>query len=222
MSDAKKKKKEWIQSYSGRKVTPFDLQPDQVCFQDIAHTLSQKVRFNGHLRSMGYTVGQHCCLGAEQIFLRTRSETLALAFLLHEVSEVVLPDVPTPIKRMIKVDIGGELISWSELEDRHAKAIFEGLAMPGLLPEIYSPEVKEMDARMLMTEKRDLASKEPEPWGISAEPLENLKIDVWSMGYTKEVFSLLYDNLTRERPMKHWPNTLFSNWKDLSRPAVKP
>ncbi len=189
--------RDWIQSFSSKVVTPRDLRPDQVTFEDIAHALAQKVRFNGQLAALGYSVAQHCVMGAEQI-----AGPFKLAFLLHEVSEVYLPDVPTPIKSFLSVDIGGLeglsdkcLVSWAKLEEIHADVIFAALGLRSIRPLIDAPEVRLMDLRMLMTEKRDMASPEPQPWGIDVEPL-GIQIRPWSATESERRFIESYYRLT--------------------------
>lgn len=192
-------RRDWMQSYSSKVVTPRELKPEQVSLDDIAHTLAQKVRFNGHLRELGYSVAQHCVLGAGQI-----AGPFKLAFLLHEVSEVYLPDIPAPLKPYVSVDTdrcdndGDPMImSWAALENQHADAVFEALGLSSLRSLIDSPEVRDMDLRMLMTEKRDLASPEPEPWGIDVAPLESLRIgECWAPSRAKCEFTNLFNYLT--------------------------
>jgi hypothetical protein len=108
---------DWIQSWSGKCV-----EPDQVGgIEEIAHVLAAKVRFQGHTR-VPYSVAEHCVRGA-----RSLPPAFALAFLLHEVSEVYLPDAPTPIKRRLVVSTPGGSLSWELLEQRHAKAVLAAL-----------------------------------------------------------------------------------------------
>lgn len=209
----------FIQSFSGLAMTPLHLQPEQIRFEDIPHALAQKTRFNGHLREF-YSVAQHCVFGAEQIMeigypsgvLRTR---LKLAFLLHEVSEVALPDVPSPIKPFLSVQYvrteanahaSQKVITktWVELEDEHANVFFKALGLEELLPLLDSPEVKAMDRAMLHTEKRDLRSiQETDPRVIeqerlrySGEPVPGLKIDrCWTPVEAEQRFTQLYREL---------------------------
>ncbi len=189
--------KAWTQSFSGKVVTPADLQADQVSLADIAHTLSQKVRFNGHLRELGFSVAQHCVMGAGQI-----SGPFALAFLLHEVSEVYLPDIPSPLKALLRVNlaVGEGQVTWVDLENQHAKVIFEALDLTSVLPLISSKEVKKMDLQMLMTEKRDLMGPEPESWGIDVEPLDIRINEVWTAKRAKEAFQAMYVELLSAHP----------------------
>lgn len=193
--------KYWQQSYSGKVVTPRELKPEQVTLEDIPHSLAQKVRFNGQLSVPGYTVAQHTILGAQE-FLERGEPRLALAFLLHEVDEVYLPDVPSPIKPFLSVRVEREhygvkledFISWSELCQQHAHAIFEKLGLLELLPLLDDPLIHDMDLRMLMTEKRDLMGPEPQPWGFTHAPLD-FHIGVWGYATSKAFWLTLYKHL---------------------------
>lgn len=177
----------WIQSFGGKVITPSDLRPEQVTFADIGHALSQKVRFSGHLREP-YSVAQHCVLGAEHI-----APEFALAFLLHELSEVYLPDIPTPLKRMTEVNS----IPWVDLEDQHLKVILTALDLTRLYPLINGPQVKLMDTQMLMTEKRDLMGPEPEPWGIDIQPLDYIIPEAWEPRKAEKLFNIAFKRWTK-------------------------
>lgn len=200
----------WIQAFSGKGVTPLELKVEQVVFDDIPHALSQKTRFNGHLREF-YSVAQHCTLGAEQLRAAGKSVELQLAFHLHECSEVYLPDVPAPIKKRLfiyknpNVSFDTDAISWEELEDQHALVMFTALGLRDIYPLIHSDIVKAMDRSMLITEKRDLRGPDIEPQVIaqenerySGEPLD-IKIESsWAPFFAKERFTALYWQLRKE------------------------
>ena len=178
--------KMWIQSYSGKAVTPLDLKEDQVSLDDIAHVLSQKVRFTGHLRDPGYSVAQHCILGAQAIHPQ-----YALAFLLHDASEVYLPDIASPIKPAIHVvRPQGGVWTWAELERHHADVILRALGLSEIRTLLDSDEVHEMDLRMLMTEKRDLMGPGPK-WEFDAKPLD-IRISVWPAETAKTEFQKMF------------------------------
>jgi len=190
------RRRDWIQSYSSKVVTPRELRVSQVTLADIPHALAQKVRFNGHLRAMTYSVAQHCVMGAEQI-----AGPFKLAFLLHEVSEVYLPDIPAPLKPFVKVQMpddfnGSGLLTWAQLEALHADVIFEAIGLGSLRHLIDTQEVREMDVQMLMTEKRDLASPEPEPWGIDVEPLPLIIDRCWDAVEAERRFFAAFAGLT--------------------------
>lgn len=181
----------WIQSFSGKRVDPFDLRPEQVAFADIPIALARKPRFQGHT-IRPYSVAEHCVRGAQLI-----EGPFKLAFLLHEVSEVYLPDVPTPIKRALRYTVPGcseSTVSWEHLEAVHARVICEALGLASLVPLLTCPEVREMDAQMLATEARDVMGPAPEDWGLKACPLA-IAIDWWEAGDWAKGFRETYEEL---------------------------
>jgi hypothetical protein len=92
-----------IRTFSGIFVNVFDLTPEMICIEDIAHALSHQCRFGGHLPKF-YSVAQHsvlCCMLVE--------EQHKLAALMHDASEAYLLDVPRPIKK--------KLANYKEIED---------------------------------------------------------------------------------------------------------
>lgn len=195
--------RDWIQSYTGRKVTPLDLKPEQVCVEDIAHALASKCRFNGHQLGDPYSVAQHCVIGA-----RNLPSAFKLAFLLHEVSEVYMPDIPAPIKPYVRVQIGppgsDKLFLWSELEDTQATIVFEALGLNSVRPLIDSREVRKMDLQMLATEARDLMADPPEPWSLPYEALETDALGgplkTWNWQASEFAFLTLFRELTTAGP----------------------
>lgn len=167
-SEPTKKRKDWIQSLEGRQVFPRELKVEQVgSIEEIAHALAGKFRFTCQTQKR-YSVAEHCVRGS-----RLLPPAFAGAFLLHELSEVYLPDIAGPLKPFVYVDVegggtmkGGGLISWTELERRHTHVMLEALNLASLEPLVYSPEIKAMDWAMLAMEKRDLWDTEPAPWGL--------------------------------------------------------
>ena len=166
---------DWIQTLENRKLTPRELRVEQVgSIQEIAHALAGKFRFSG-LTEKRYSVAEHCVRGAELM-----PPAFAGAFLLHELSEVYLPDIPSPLKPYVFVESeASPAITWADLERQHTRVILEALGLSSLEPLIYSPEVRRMDLAMLAAEKRDLVGPEPEPWGLTVEPTAHT-ITPWS------------------------------------------
>lgn len=151
----------WTQSYSSQKVTLLDLRPDQVRLEDIPNALAQKVRFQGATRLPIYTVAQHCIEGA-----RLLPSAFKLPFLLHEVSEVYLPDIPGPMKAHVLVDAGTTAMRWKDLEARHADAVLSALGLDSIRPLLDCAEVKRMDRAMLAAEVEQLLSEPPQEWNL--------------------------------------------------------
>lgn len=93
-------RKKWIQTLEGRVLTPLHVEPEQVdSARAIAHSLAGKNRFTGQT-ARRYTVAEHCFRGSQ--LMPTRE--LAGAFLLHELSEVYLPDISGPLKPSVYVE----------------------------------------------------------------------------------------------------------------------
>lgn len=155
----------WIQTLENRKLEPLEIKAEQVgSIKEIAHALAHKFRFSGHTEKP-YSVAEHCVRGTNLL-----PPAFAGAFLLHELSEVYLPDIPAPVKPHLEVLVSGGTISWENLEREHTHVMLQALGLASLEPLIYSPEVKRMDLAMLAAEKRDLVGPEPEPWGLTVEP----------------------------------------------------
>lgn len=168
----------WIQSFEGRKVTPLALSVEQVgSIEEIALMLSRRFRFSG-ATVRPYSVAEHCVRGADEL-----PAAFTGAFLLHELSEVYLPDVLSPIKPALCVEVpehgGTRTIPWAKLEREHTRVMLAALGLESVEPLIYSPEVRRMDLAMLATEARDLMGPAPEPWGLEVEPLPMI-IPTWA------------------------------------------
>ncbi len=132
------------------------------------------------------------------------------AFLLHEVDEVYLPDVPSPIKHLLFIyrnENGGagdtDAWSWDEICAKHADVVFEALGLVKLRPWIDDEAVKTTDRRMLLTEKRDLmvAPVDLDTWGPQAVGYEPFMFKItrcWSPAEAEERFTKIYRELRGE------------------------
>lgn len=187
----------WIQSAAGKQVFPAALRPEQVTLEDIPLALSRKMRFSGQTTGKyGYSVAQHCVIGSQLI-----APPFALAFLLHEVSEVYLPDIPNPIKALLRLrSLGPDIseCSWRELESVHAGVVCAALGLSSIRPLIESPEVKEMDLAMLALEKQHLMGPEPEPWGLTVPPPKHAQgqLEAWPEHVARRDWLNRYRELT--------------------------
>lgn len=167
----------WIQTLGGRKLEPLALTVEMVGpIEEIAHSLARECRFTRQCPEF-YSVAQHCCFGADHL-----PTAFAGAFLLHELSEVYLPDIASPLKPSLFVDVtartadfegyevqctgGRSFVPWSALERQHTRVILQSLGLSSIEPLIYSPEVKAMDLAMLSAEKQSFFKTHPEPWGL--------------------------------------------------------
>lgn len=122
--------------------------PEIITLEDAAFALAYTVRWRGQTRRWGkrclYSVAEHCVFGAGQMLHYGHGAEHALAFLWHEADEIVLPDMPGPIKPCVP--------GFRELAKRQGDLILTrfGITIPD------HDLVKRWDLRMLITEKRDL------------------------------------------------------------------
>jgi hypothetical protein len=154
----------WFLSLKGRQLYPFDLRPEDIDIEEIAHSLAHLCRFNGHCREY-YSVAQHSYLVARQL-----PPELALAGLLHDATEAYCGDMIRPIKRAMPVYV--------ELEECIWKAVSVAFGLPIELPA----EVKVADTRMLQSERRDLLA--PHRWAWMEDQIG----DPSAQPYTDSIF----------------------------------
>lgn len=169
----------WIQTYSGRRFTPTNPYVDAIVIQDIAHALSMKCRFNGHVRKF-YSVAQHCVLVS---YICDSGD--ALWGLLHDASEAYLVDFPAPLKHSGKFD------DYIAVEDNMQRAICKRFG----LPEVEPVSVKKADKMLLSTEARDLMGPLHPDWRQPTEPLP-FKVDALPQQEAKNLFMKRFFELT--------------------------
>lgn len=190
----------WIQTASG---IAFDLVAptrEMVNFKvDVAEALARLPRFTGHIRSGSYSVAQHCVMGADALYRETGSAALAGAFLLHDAHEAYMGDIATPISAALLYWAGRVATSEPQfmglgleasrmgaercvqnaikaMKTRLDAAIYGAAGMEYTLTSEFLPAVKEMDWRMLATERRHLLGASPLPWPIAVESAKPIRL----------------------------------------------
>jgi 5'-deoxynucleotidase YfbR-like HD superfamily hydrolase len=155
-----------VQLYSGAIIDPLDPDPELFDIRDIAHALSLQCRFSGHVRQH-YSVADHSIRVARLVPVED-----ALEGLMHDASEYLLIDVPSPLK----MDLFGE--QYRDFEDRICTALAERFSLHYPWPA----SVHEADKRLLATEVRDLMPRTRteqerelwEPWIGDVRPLNTM------------------------------------------------
>lgn len=171
---------EFIITYTGRKVFPFNIKPEDLCIEDIAHALSNKCRFTGHTKDF-YSVAQHSLLVAEECALLISS---SLWGLLHDAGEAYLPDVATGLKCQFPEMQLAEL--------KILKAVQEKFSLPALSIE-EKRRLKEIDRFVLYWEGRLLMPEHEEAtWGRSVSFLSQLDFDAMGPVKAKQNFLDFY------------------------------
>lgn len=170
----------WIQTHSGRQVRPMALTPEDVCIEDIAHSLSLLCRYNGHCREH-YSVGRHSILVSQLV-----APEHALWGLLHDGAEAYLCDIPRPLKPFLK--------GYEDLEEKVLKTIAQKYRLPWPMPDA----VREADARILVNEHRDCMAVTDIPWPLDALPPYAMEILPLEPALTELVFLQRFAQLSRE------------------------
>lgn len=176
----------WIETLHGQ---AFDLQrPDPKSFNivEIAHALSMKCRFGGHIPTH-YSVAQHCVHVAELVPI-----TYTRAALLHDVEEAYGPDFLSPYKRLIKQST--EILSFYARLVREAA----GVAFDVSLVPTHECVVR-ADLQMLVAERRDLKPGVPlpQPWGPHLPTLAEVghirRVEPWTAEVARARFLDIFD-----------------------------
>lgn len=171
---------DWGQSFRGEKFWPLDPRPEDIHIVDIAHALSLVCRYNGHCK-FHYSVAQHSVLCSQ-----AAPEHLRLEALMHDASEAYLCDIPRNFKSALK--------GYAELEERMMNVIAKkyGFNWP------VSPLVKEIDNRVLLTEKLFVLNPGP-GWNLdkSYSPYSDLEIKSIQPLEAEKQFLLRFEELTK-------------------------
>ena len=128
-------------TYTGKKVWPLQMKPDDIHSFDIAHALSNTCRYNGHVSSF-FSVAEHCTLLAESKF-----PGMPKWKLMHDAAEAYIPDVTRPFKAMLPKLIEAEKHILDVIAERFDLPPYEGKI---------EKEIKIGDTAMLYWEGRAL------------------------------------------------------------------
>lgn len=196
----------WKQTRSGLAIALDD--PDLSTLDlvmDVAVPLSLICRFDGHAsdsQALGYSVAQHCCLGADALLQETGGDTdAAIAFLMHDWHEAFCGDITTPVADgldRLAVDAGGLPAPGTvrraieAMKGRLDAALYRRVGIPWPLPLHRAELVADMDLRLLRRERDELMLAPPKPWSDrieNAEPiacLDRTAFQSWSATEAQE------------------------------------
>ena len=178
----------YLQTVSGRRVNPFDPDPEQLDIEDIARALANLCRFGGHSRVF-YSVAQHSVIVSELVEQRGGDAEDVFAALMHDASEASLGDMPHPIKH--RSPLGA---AFKAAEGHLEEVIRERFAIK---PDV--PEIKRADRALLATERRVFSGESwhwPELDGV--EPLE-LELSAWAPEEAARAFRERFAELDARR-----------------------
>lgn len=180
---------DWMLTFpTGQKFWPLDPWPEEVHLDDLAHALSLCCRFAGHVRCF-YSVGEHSVRVSRDAQARCRAAgwdtadaaVAGLAGLLHDGSEAYVHDIIRPLKR--------HLAGYAAVELRLQRCINARFGLPELAHE--ARWVREADAALLWSEKRDLTVQNDLQWdeaqGSVGEALPEIIVP-WTPGMAERAF----------------------------------
>lgn len=165
---------EWvgtIETSMGNYVDILNLQPHMVELNDIATSLSNICRFNGHLPSF-YSVAEHSVRVSWWLADMGFSKEIALTGLLHDAAEAYVGDMMRPLKRVPEMEA-----VFKPIEDHAIEVIHSVLG--GKYPHPYIIGI---------------ADKETYEW--EAENIRTAKTTGWSADFAHEMFLASYYQLT--------------------------
>lgn len=172
---------DYIDTYSGLRMYPLDPRPNMVCFEDIAHALSQQCRFAGHT-SKFYSVAEHCVHVSRQV-----PEEFAQAALMHDAAEAYLMDIPRPLKQFLwYMPNALSMQHYKTYETALLRVITNRFKLKWPWDGL-PVEVTVADCRMLSTEYMALVNENP-PLSVQAFEPYVLSLGKWSPDQAKQAF----------------------------------
>ena len=153
---------------------------------DISNALSKICRWGGQLNEF-YSVAQHSVLMARE----APSLDLQRACLLHDATEAYLGDVISPIKKAM---LAAGAMFYKDLEHRLHRMLEARYGLEKYA--LTSPEIKDLDLRMLRTEAEQLIGYAPETeWLQPLPPVFNVCITPWDHVHARKEFQAVWQEL---------------------------
>lgn len=141
----------WILTSTGKRFDFDNINPDAICIEDIAASLANQCRFNGHTNTF-YSVAAHSIIMANVMSQDGYDNKMVKTALLHDASEAYLGDMVKPLKNLVP--------AFSELENKIMAVIAEKFDIHWPLPDA----IKKYDLMMLKAEKECFMPKHPDEW----------------------------------------------------------
>ncbi len=163
-----------VRTFTDKRFYFLDPKPEDICIEDIAHSLSHICRYGGHCHRF-YSVGEHsitCCD-------RVRGLSVPLWGLLHDAAEAYIGDICKPLKSLLSVRIECQ----KPIED-YEQDILRTIAMKFGLPWPVPQEIYDIDKELLYEEMDFLWN---EPRFVALGPKDAEQIFLRYFAYEMEV-----------------------------------
>ena len=164
--------KPFIHTFTGKNFYFLDPKPEDICIEDIAHSLSNQCRFAGHSKYF-MSIAQHSVMVSEFPYLDTQEKQMW--GLLHDASEAYLTDIPTPIKNCLP--------EYKEMEANLQSIIANKFGLYASEPR----EVTRADKESLINEGFHML-RNTDYWLSQGKPDMNMKLKSWAPKDAKQFF----------------------------------
>lgn len=173
---------DWMQTYTGRQFWPLDPRAEEVCIEDIAHSLSLQSRYAGHCLRF-YSVAEHSVLLSDWLVAQGHDAETCLWGLMHDAGEAYVLDMVRPLKHSMP--------EFRKIEIAVLGAVSSRFQMFPLQPAI----VKEADNRILVDEKAQNMAPGLVWFTDRYEPL-GVQLRFWSASEAESAFLDRFRSIT--------------------------
>jgi len=167
----------WIMTYTGEKFDVFSPKKEQIHLIDIAHSLANQCRFNGHCKQF-YSIAEH------SVYVSYFADAEGL---MHDAAEAYIGDITRPIKQFIRI----KTFLLEQIERNILEKVFEKFRLQWPVSE----DVWEYDTRLCLTEG-NLLGFDTSEWEMShVKPLCINFLPCYDPEKAKELFLARAQNL---------------------------
>lgn len=163
--------KDWMATFSGHAVFPLDLKQEDIRLEDIAHSLAQQARYNGHCKFI-YSVGQHCLLISEALKRDGHGIMIQKIGLMHDASECYTGDITRPMKNSLNHEFQRRAKYDGKILKDIEHDVQKRIALRFALPFPWGNTVETYDTRITQDEKAQLFVKQDTVWTMPLPPLD--------------------------------------------------
>jgi hypothetical protein len=184
---------DWMMTYTGRHVAPFDPQIADINIMDIAHHLSGVKRYTGATEG-DLSVAEHSYWIAWKLRKDGYSAGVQLAGLLHDAQEAWMNDMGRPHKNWLAAHYPAFAKFWDEREDVIGRRVAEvyGVVVP------LHPSIKLYD-KCVVHDERDAQFGPKKPWALPGKPL-GVNVRGWSKRKARRKFLMLFVQIVADLP----------------------
>ncbi len=172
----------WKETYTGAKFYLMDPRPEEVVFEDVAHSLAHQCRYTGHCLKW-YSVAEHCCLLTDYVKEQGRDCFDQYEMLMHDAPEYATGDISRPMK----YGIPGLKASLEHIEVAVSAAFGTTYPEPNWLRKI--------DARMIRDERAQNMVDSGNDWNHDKLVPLGITLQYWGPTRAKKEFIKRYNSL---------------------------